>query len=143
MLFQHTFLIERPPGITWKEFRIFFEEWVKIKTESNVRSWIDTRAKLLEINISYLIQELFNIIIEFRLNVLGEAADKKIESERRGLVKKALDALKLLRLLSFDLEGFTREIPILNEINFKYALEMVIKWYHFINTDDYIIFKIN
>lgn len=138
LLFQHTFLIEQPPGITWKEFRNFYKKWENDKTESNVRNWLDAQAKLREINISNLIPELFNIIIDFRLNVLGEAADKKLESERIGLVKNALDALILLRLLSFDLGCFISETPILNENNFESALRMVMQWFHFLNADDYL-----
>jgi len=137
-LFQHTFLTERPPGITWKEFRKFYRKWEDEKNETNVRNWLDAHAKLREINISNLIPELFNIMIEFRLSILGEAADIKIESERMGLVEKASDALKLLRLLSFELNGFIGETPLLDDNNFNSALEMVIQWHHFRNTTDYL-----
>src|SRR5208337_189030 len=100
-LFHHAFLSEHPPGISLKELRNLIAKWEKNDTESTLRNWLDGQAKLRETLISDLIPELFAKTIEFRNDILGKAADAKLEIERKNFVKLGHSTLKLLKILSF------------------------------------------
>src|ERR1035437_1964060 len=130
---SHANITQSKSVMTWKEYYKFINDFELNET----LSFLGTKIKSLNVSNDIFIKELFTKTIRYREWSLEQASDSNLINELDGHVKDANLALHLIKLISFDFNGFVGQNPILTINDFSDLYKMISRWLHFIMPDIY------
>lgn len=126
-------LEDDPPIFTWKEFRALFEEWREDPTKATLEKLIKSHTDRLETNTVIVAKDLFGTVVTCRERLLNRAAESGLESELVEAVKESDVCLSMMKMLIYELQGFSGESPFLLTNDFTKMFQHFSKWVHFVS----------
>ena len=126
-------LEDDPPIFTWKEFKALFDEWREDPTKDTLEKLIKSHTDRLETNTMIVAKDLFGTVVTYRGKLLDRAAESGLESELLEAVKEADVCLSMMKMLIYELQGFSGESPFLLTSDFTGMFHHFSKWAHFVN----------
>jgi hypothetical protein len=82
-------LAVRPPAVTWKEFSLVFNSWVRVRNETALANWIKQHAAARYVSEEAVGSELFEAIVNKRQTCLAGAAESTSISEHESDMEQA------------------------------------------------------
>lgn len=125
-------LPDEPPAITWKELETFVAGLSGDRCR-HLRTWLSNAAGAVH---AARLEAAFYLVIEMRQGVLSQAADAKLDDDRKRLCSEAGLLTNILECLVVDLGAFSSgALPI---DAWKALLQHVQRWSNFTKLDEYL-----
>ena len=131
-------LEDNPPVFTWKEFKVLFERWKTNPTKAFLEEVIKIHADRIETKKEIVARDLFSTTITYREELLDQAAGSGSENELVTAVKEADVGLSMLKMLIFEVRGFSGDSPFLLTSDFTKMFHHFSKWAHWLNHASYV-----
>jgi len=117
-----------PDVFTWKEIKDLFEEYKTSPSLDRLNSLITSHVEKREVPVHVVEAALFNILIDFRQEILVKGADAQTYEELSRYMAEAEILLKILWHHVVDLQGFTKDPQTLTLEDHKKLFAHIGKW---------------
>jgi hypothetical protein len=128
----HAQLIERPPAVTWREFRPILD--AAFPNAGALDTWIDAQASGVGVSTDDVVAELFDCVLRSHDSAMNSSADAATAEEQEAVHVRARSSADVARLLWFS----SRHSPsVRTPARFRSLLQAFRRWAHFdLNVND-------
>lgn len=119
-------IAEAPAAVTWKEHDQFVATMAKMCTATAANQWIDKHAQSVSRSSSEVFIELFHATVRSRQEALSRVAEESTQKKMYPALQKADLLMKILEVLTFELENICVTDKRLSASDFKIVLESLL-----------------